>query len=591
MNIKQTIYKKEENNYLNHFVNYKRNLDHVPCLNNTTNKLNLNNISLIDKIKISKCFEVKINKKDKFLYSNKISDSKIFQLRNLSRDNINDKMDLLNNPSKRIPPTTKIKSIKKKILALSEQKIPVINNKTKNENTFLNTRNSNNKMVKYNRNNLYLNNKLTFRENGFNCLKNLILSDAKFNKNICNKKKILTKKDNFNYLSNISFFNKYPRIDLLIGEHKKKHDINNNLEHVSRKSHCDKLNFSTSKNNYNEEEIDKLISMIKGKVRDYFIGKFNNTMEYFNDWDANKRKILSIENIYDYLTKKIKIQMTKSDIKYIFCQKSIYCFDYDNFKYFFFDDPILYNLSKFEDENDKNQNQNHQKLSDNNDNKIKMIKSSSDINISVNKKDNKTKNRTNNSNKIKIEKHETNFNSTINRAEEVNQNMGNIIKIKSFKNPLNDLYFQKNKNEKKNLIIDKINENNEIHKNKLKLKLNIKNNTKNSTRVILYSEKNLKNNYKNNNTKTNNNNDNIGKNDNDKYIIDNNLNKSENTTKYSNIITKSEKFSKFYDLTFYKELKRQPYFNNKIISNELFTQIAEDTAKNKEKNSDIINIL
>ena len=262
MNIKQAIYKNDENNYRNHFLNYKRNLNPISYFSNTENRFNINNISLIDKIKINKCLELSISKKGKFLYSNKKYNCKIFQMKNLSRDNINDQKDLSNNFSKNILPKN-TQTLKKKLLTLNEQKVPIINNKIKNENVFLNSRNSNDNIIKYNsNNNFYLNKKNSFKGSYFNCLKNLILSKAKFDKSISNKKNILS---NENTNKNASFFNKYPRLDLLVNEYKKKHEVKYYSEHINKNSHYNKPNYSTSKNSYDEEETDKLISMIKKK--------------------------------------------------------------------------------------------------------------------------------------------------------------------------------------------------------------------------------------------------------------------------------------------------------------------------------------
>ena len=86
----------------------------------------------------------------------------------------------------------------------------------------------------------------------------------------------------------------------------------------------------------NCEEIK--INCIKEKVRNYFIGRFNNIKEYFDSWDEQKSGRIDINDMYNYLNKKIKYKITKNDTR-----KLIYSFgnrnylDLENFRIIFFE--------------------------------------------------------------------------------------------------------------------------------------------------------------------------------------------------------------------------------------------------------------
>ena len=97
------------------------------------------------------------------------------------------------------------------------------------------------------------------------------------------------------------------------------------------------------KSNYNEvrknncEEIK--INCIKEKVRSYFIGRFNNIKEYFDSWDEQKSGKININNIYNYLNKKIKYKISKNDTRKLLhsiCNKNQ--LDLENFRIVFFED-------------------------------------------------------------------------------------------------------------------------------------------------------------------------------------------------------------------------------------------------------------
>ena len=108
----------------------------------------------------------------------------------------------------------------------------------------------------------------------------------------------------------------------------KKLDINL----IVRKGENDKN--EVRKNNCEEIKIN----CIKEKVRNYFIGRFNNIKEYFDSWDEQKSGKIDINDMYNYLNKKIKYIISKNDTR-----KLIYSFgnrnylDLENFRIIFFE--------------------------------------------------------------------------------------------------------------------------------------------------------------------------------------------------------------------------------------------------------------
>lgn len=108
----------------------------------------------------------------------------------------------------------------------------------------------------------------------------------------------------------------------------KKLDINL----IVRKGENDKN--EVRKNNCEEIKIN----CIKEKVRNYFIGRFNNIKEYFDSWDEQKSGKIDINDMYNYLNKKIKYKISKNDTR-----KLIYSFgnrnylDLENFRIIFFE--------------------------------------------------------------------------------------------------------------------------------------------------------------------------------------------------------------------------------------------------------------
>ena len=109
------------------------------------------------------------------------------------------------------------------------------------------------------------------------------------------------------------------------------------------------------KNNTNENKIKNL----KEKVRFYFIGKFNSIKEYFEDWDEQQKGKININNIYNYLNKKIKYKISKNEVrKLIILFNNKNYLDLDNFRIFFFEDSPRDKLcikgSKYLEYNDNN---------------------------------------------------------------------------------------------------------------------------------------------------------------------------------------------------------------------------------------------
>ena len=123
------------------------------------------------------------------------------------------------------------------------------------------------------------------------------------------------------------------------------------------------INFNVNKGNTNKNEIDKnncdeiKINTIKEKVRNYFIGKFNNIKEYFDNWDEQKTGKINVNDMYNYLNQKIKYKISKQDtakLLYSICNKNY--LDLNNFRIIFFENEPKERLfikgSKFFDFNE-----------------------------------------------------------------------------------------------------------------------------------------------------------------------------------------------------------------------------------------------
>jgi len=104
------------------------------------------------------------------------------------------------------------------------------------------------------------------------------------------------------------------------------------------------INLIVRKGENNKNEVRKnnceeiKISCIKEKVRNYFIGRFNNIKEYFDSWDEQKSGRININDIYNYLNKKIKHKISKSDTrKLLFSFSNRNYLDLENFRIIFFE--------------------------------------------------------------------------------------------------------------------------------------------------------------------------------------------------------------------------------------------------------------
>ena len=106
------------------------------------------------------------------------------------------------------------------------------------------------------------------------------------------------------------------------------------------------VNLILKKGCLNKNEIDKnncdeiKINTIKEKVRNYFIGRFNNIKEYFENWNEQKTGKININDMYNYLNNKIKYKISKNDTRKLLnsiCNKNY--LDLENFRVIFFENP------------------------------------------------------------------------------------------------------------------------------------------------------------------------------------------------------------------------------------------------------------
>ena len=81
------------------------------------------------------------------------------------------------------------------------------------------------------------------------------------------------------------------------------------------------------------------MNIIKEKVRDYFIGRFNSIKEYFEDWDENELGKIDINDITNYLNNKIKYKISWNETRELFSAYNIKNYlDLENFRIIFFED-------------------------------------------------------------------------------------------------------------------------------------------------------------------------------------------------------------------------------------------------------------
>jgi len=115
---------------------------------------------------------------------------------------------------------------------------------------------------------------------------------------------------------------------------------NNNGHNISDKNNSNNKNSDINNNN------EIAINLIKTKVRNYFIGKFNSIKEYFNDWKEKGKDYIDINDLYKYLNNKIKFKISKDEASKLF---GIYIkknnFDENTFKYLFFEEQSKKKLS------------------------------------------------------------------------------------------------------------------------------------------------------------------------------------------------------------------------------------------------------
>ena len=312
-----------------------------------------------------------------------------------------------------------------------------------------------------------------------------------------------------------------------------KHNENNNnktikLSHIIKpqnKSYKNRNNYNI--NNYFEEVN---INSVKEKVRNYFIGKFDNIKEFFNDWSKQRNGTITINEIYIYLNNKINYKISIDEIKKLFepyCKNNF--LDLEHFKYLFFEGPSNEKLSiKLK----KNMNNNYYSI---------MTKSSSEKLYFNNKKKTNNNFSSNENNK---------YNELLNLIKEQNQNdkiyFGKFL-IRDYRKD-EELDYHEFYNFINNIIIKdkkKVNYNNEIkkmymvYKYKDKDKININN---------FFEKINDKNNNMNNNNNCNNNKSKHNYCNTTKYYIINNNKKNNrnyrnfnSTNNYNNIIKNNKK--------------------------------------------------
>ena len=133
-----------------------------------------------------------------------------------------------------------------------------------------------------------------------------------------------------NFCKNVKLNNK--KIDLNLGEKKKENNYskNYNITNETNKNNCDEIK----------------INSIKEKVRNHFIGRFNNIKEYFENWDTRNNGKINVNDIYNYLNKKIKFKISKNNTRkllYSFNNKNY--LDLENFRILFFEESPNEKLS------------------------------------------------------------------------------------------------------------------------------------------------------------------------------------------------------------------------------------------------------
>ena len=200
------------------------------------------------------------------------------------------------------------------------------------------------KMIKENQKVIKLN-KITNKENE-------LLSDSSINEHNLNKSKKKIEVIELDKIANINKENFYDKLNKI---NTNKISLLKKLKFESLKKFSknvkltDKklgINLILKKGCPNKNEVDKnncdeiKINTIKEKVRNYFIGKFNNIKEYFENWDEQKTGKINIKDMYNYLNNKIKYKISKNDTRKLLnsiCNKNY--LDLENFRIIFFENP------------------------------------------------------------------------------------------------------------------------------------------------------------------------------------------------------------------------------------------------------------
>ena len=332
--------KKQNNEELN--TNFSRSID---CLMKTTNKVNLQYIDRYIKNNNNKNNQ-SYNKKQ-ILINEKLNHKFFKYLK--KRNNKKEQFQQINS--------------KKKLLE------KLVNNDKKNDKEKSNYSHLNgvvnSSCIQIKQGNLLVNNSiipdLNINKKRINKVKNVI--EEYFNNiniNLKNydiiSKKIIQEKLNHINLNKTALFQKIKFAGLKnfcskdikpndnnVGEKNKNKNHKLNLFQLSvlkRKSNT--INNDNKNNNYKEITINH----IREKVRNYFIGKFDNIKDFFDDWNEQKNGKISFNDIYNYLNNKISLKISMDETKKLFkpyCKKNF--FELEDFKYLFFEEPSNEKLS------------------------------------------------------------------------------------------------------------------------------------------------------------------------------------------------------------------------------------------------------
>ena len=275
---------------------------------------------------------------------------------------------------------------KKKILEtiLDEERKNCLKEKIMNSNNINNKNNVNNKInnskSKKNKGIIVINN-VSLPEIGINKKNNLKIKNSigdendithsnsntlnlknidNYNKNILQEKLYQIKMNKIALFRKIKFagLKKYCNKDIRFNSYNKKFGINYISEQNIQNKDITIFNRNELRNNLINNNCNEItINSIRESVKNYFIGKFHNIKEYFDDWDEQGLGKININNIYKYMNNKIKFRISKEEITKLF---GLYgrknYFNLENFKYFFFEQPSNEKLSIQKDNYNKLEN-------------------------------------------------------------------------------------------------------------------------------------------------------------------------------------------------------------------------------------------